>query len=310
MIEHLTLLNLDPNVCIPVNNGEIFVLRTCQRTIVLGFDNFHEHIEVNNTKTFDVFEGKSAYKFLLETICGLKSEVLAEYEIVSQFKQAFCEYSALPKKSSQIVQLFERIFKDSKFIRTNALNGIGQLSYAGIARKLIYTQNPSAEVLILGSGNLAEDLIKLLKKKHTLYICARNEKKVQDLAVAHSVKVIPWDKKEHLVKFKYMANTIGHDEIIFDENFFNAWGELHYESKLFIDLGSPSVIRTSKDKEEGVVRLQDIFKKSAVLNEEKMKKINKACNLIDQLTEKSFEYLVYRLSDTKIQDLSTYEKTL
>jgi glutamyl-tRNA reductase len=177
MIEHLTLLNLDPNVCIPVNNGEIFVLRTCQRTIVLGFDNFHEHIEVNNTKTFDVFEGKSAYKFLLETICGLKSEVLAEYEIVSQFKQAFCEYSALPKKSSQIVQLFERIFKDSKFIRTNALNGIGQLSYAGIARKLIYTQNPSAEVLILGSGNLAEDLIKLLKKKHTLYICARNEKK-------------------------------------------------------------------------------------------------------------------------------------
>jgi glutamyl-tRNA reductase len=310
MIEHLTLLNLDPNVCIPVNNGEIFVLRTCQRTIVLGFDNFHEHIEVNNTKTFDVFEGKSAYKFLLETISGLKSEVLAEYEIVSQFKQAFCEYSALPKKSSQIVQLFERIFKDSKFIRTNALNGIGQLSYAGIARKLIYTQNPSAEVLILGSGNLAEDLIKLLKKKHTLYICARNEKKVQDLAVAHSVKVIPWDKKEHLVKFKYMANTIGHDEIIFDENFFNAWGELHYESKLFIDLGSPSVIRTSKDKEEGVVRLQDIFKKSAVLNEEKMKKINKAYNLIDQLTEKSFEYLVYRLSDTKIQDLSTYEKTL
>ena len=310
MIAQLTLLNLDPNICIPVKNGEIFVLRTCQRTIVLGHDNFLNNFEINNTKTYDVFEGKSAYKFLLETICGLKSEVLAEYEIVSQFKQAFCEYSTLPKKSSQIIQLFERLFKDSKFIRTNALNGIGQLSYAGITRKLIYTQNPSAEVIILGSGNLAEDLIKLLKKKHTLYICARNDKKVQELAFAHSIKVIPWEKKEELVKFNYLANTIGNDEIIFDENFFNSWGNLHQESKLFIDLGSPSVISTNKDKEEGVVRLQDIFKKSAVLNEEKMKKINKAYNLIDQLTEKSFEYLFHRLSENKIQDLSTYEKTL
>ncbi len=310
MIEHLTLLNLDPNIITPANNGEVFVLKTCQRTIVLGHNfNFVEY-ENNYTKANEKFEGKSAYKFLLETICGLRSEVVAEYEIVSQFKQAFCDYNKLSSKSSKIIQLFERIFKDSKFIRTNALNGIGQLSYAGITRKLIYTQNPKAEVLILGSGSLAEDLIKLLKKKHTLYLCARNENKVQELAKIHSINILPWGDKNQLVQYKYMANTIGHDDILFDENFFLKWSQTNPDSKLFIDLGSPSVIRTHMDKEDGVVRLQDIFKKSTVLNAEKMKKVNEAHKLINQLTEKSFEYLSSRLSDNKIQDLSSYEKTL
>jgi glutamyl-tRNA reductase len=310
MIEKLTLLNLGPNILTALNSGEVFILKTCQRTIVLGFDQAPTSYLVENNDPFEKYEGSSAYKFLLETICGLKSEVVAEYEIVSQFKQAFIEYTSLKNKSNRIIQLFEKIFKDSKHIRTNALKDIGQLSYAGIARKLIYSKKSNAEVLILGSGSLAEDLIKLLKKKHPLYIYARNDKRVQELAQRHSINVLPWGNAKELVKFKYLANTIGHEEVLFDESFFNSWKESHSDSRLFIDLGSPSVIRTEMDKEDGVVRLQDIFKKSAMLNTEKLKKVNYAYDLIDQLTHKSFEHFYARLSDKKTQDQVNDEKAV
>jgi glutamyl-tRNA reductase len=286
MIEKLTLLNLGPNILTASNSGEVFILKTCQRTIVLGFDQSPTSYLVENNDPFEKYDGPSAYKFLLETICGLKSEVLAEYE------------------------LFEKIFKDSKHIRTNALKDIGQLSYAGIARKLIYSKKPNAEVLILGSGSLAEDLIKLLKKKHPLYIYARNDKRVQELAHRHSINVLPWGNAKELVKFKYLANTIGHEDVLFDESFFNSWKESHPDSGLFIDLGSPSVIRTEMDKEDGVVRLQDIFKKSAMLNTEKLKKVNFAYELIDKLTHLSFEHFNARLSDKKIQDQVNDEKAV
>ena len=56
--------------------------------------------------------------------------------------------------------------------------------------------------------------------------------------------------------------------------------------KLFIDLGSPSVIETNLTERDGVLRLEDIFRQSAKLNIEKMEKVNKAKNTILLLAQK------------------------
>ena len=293
MIDSLNVINLKANTPVNTGNGEVFVLKTCQRTLVLGFGQlpFYHLEDQNNIR--DVFTGNAAYIFLLETICGLNSEVLAEYEVVGQFKEAYQNYLKLDFRNTHIINLLEKLFKDSKKVRTEHLTEIGQLSYAGITRKMIHSRISESDVLIVGSGAMAEDLIKLLKKKHRLFITARNSEKVQELAALYSLEVIPWNEFGIYKNFPSIVNTIGADEILFDHQFFLQWREAEsatslkndLNSKLFIDLGSPSVINTTFTESDGVLRLEDIFHQSTKLNIEKMEKISRAKDSINLLAQ-------------------------
>jgi glutamyl-tRNA reductase len=300
MIDGLTVINLKVQATLRPSNGEVFVLKTCQRTLIVGFGQlpFFHLSDQNDIR--DMYTSDQAYIFLLETICGLKSEVLAEYEVVGQFKEAYNEYTQLPFKKNYILTLLEKLLQDSKKIRTDHLTEIGQLSYAGITRKLITSRTQQSEVLIIGSGNLSVDLIKLLKKKHRVFLSARNSKRVAELAEIHSLEVIPWLEYATYKNFDSIVNTIGCDEVLFENSFFKEWptGKVKKgiisddncssqtngsDTKLFIDLGSPSVIKTSLSQNEGVLRLEDIFQQSAKMNIEKMEKIKCAKESIVKL---------------------------
>jgi glutamyl-tRNA reductase len=292
MIENLTVINLKANAQIAENSGEVFILKTCQRTLLVGFGekpflHLRKSALVEETIT-DIFAGLDAYIFLLETITGLRSEVVAEYEVVGQFKEAYQEYSKLDGKSTQVMNVLEKVFQDNKKVRTEHLTEIGQLTYAGIARKLIHTRVSDGDVLVLGSGALAEDLIKLLKKKHNVFISARNEIRVKELSELYNLEVVAWGEKNHYAKFPFIVNTIGTDTILFNEDFFSKFFAPTYppQMKLFIDLGSPSVIETKLTESAGVLRLEDIFRQSAKLNIEKMEKVKKAKEAILLLAEK------------------------
>jgi glutamyl-tRNA reductase len=289
MIDNLTVINLKAQSKVRPSNGEVFVLKTCQRTLILGYGELpFYHLEDQNDIR-DMYNGDQAYIFLLETICGLKSEVLAEYEVVSQFKEAYQQYAQLPFKKNHIFTLMEKLFQDSKKIRTEHLTEIGQLTYAGIARKLIHSRFSDGDVLIVGSGTLAEDLLKLLKKKHQVFITARNSERVTSLAMEHNLETIAWKDYSIYKNFTSIVNTIGTEEILFDENFFQNWVQSSplnaSDSKLFIDLGSPSVINTHLSETDGVLRLEDIFRQSAQMNIEKMEKIARAKVAIVKLCE-------------------------
>jgi len=289
MIDNLTVINLKAQSKVRPTNGEVFVLKTCQRTLILGFGKLpFYHLEDQNDIR-DMYNGQQAYIFLLETICGLKSEVLAEYEVVGQFKEAYQQYVQLPFKKNHILTLMEKLFQDSKKIRTDYLTEIGQLTYAGIARKLIHSRFCDGDVLVVGSGSLAEDLVKLLKKKHRVFISARNSERVAALAMEHGLEIIAWRDYDIYKKFNSIVNTIGTEEILFDEDFFHSWKQSlptnDRDSKLFIDLGSPSVINTHLSEADGVLRLEDIFRQSAQMNIEKMEKIARAKVAIVKLCE-------------------------
>ena len=296
MIKNLTVINLKANSHANPSKGDVFVLKTCQRTLVMGVGEApFLHLRDNALREdviTDIFEGQDAYVFLLETICGLRSEVVAEYEVVGQFKDAYQEFLKTPERNTHIMSILEKIFQDNKKIRTDHLTEIGQLTYAGIARKLIHSAVSDGDVLVLGSGTLAEDLIKLLKKKHNVFISARNSAHVQELSSTYGLETITWSDKEAYTKFPFIVNTIGANDILFDDTFFskffdlNFFGTLAQQMKLFIDLGSPSVIETNLTERDGVLRLEDIFRQSAKLNIEKMEKVNKAKNAILLLAQK------------------------
>ncbi len=245
-----------------------FILRTCQRTLVLSFEG--HPFSTHELPKHELETGAGAYMFLLETICGLKSKLIGENEIVGQFKEAYQIYAAGTLKDTRILHLLEKLFKDAKDIRTQYLIGISQKTYASLTRR--HMQRARAEhIVIIGSGALAEDLINQFKKKARVAICARNEARVSELAALHSLEVIPWDDRGSLTAQPFIANTVGTDSVLFDEAFFDAWEE--QSSRLFVDLGSPSAIRTELGVSSGVVRLDDIFQEGAVVEEQKQAQI-------------------------------------
>jgi glutamyl-tRNA reductase len=249
--------------------GPSFVLRTCQRTLVLSFQ--AHPFQMTDLPSHQLVEGTDAYLFLLETICGLKSKLIGENEIVGQFKEAYKVYAASTLKDTKTLMVLEKLFKDAKDIRTQYLIGISQKTYASLTRRHLIQKARAKHVVIIGSGALAEDLINQFKKKALVSICARNTQKVSELALTHGLEVIPWEERATLVNQPFIANTVGTDSILFDEEFFQNWSS--HSEKLFVDLGSPSSIQTSLSLTEGVVRLDDIFHEGAVVEEQKEKQI-------------------------------------
>ena len=179
----------------------------------------------------------------------------------------------------------EKLFKDAKDIRTQYLIGISQKTYASLTRRHLIQRMRAEHVVVVGSGSLAEDLINQFKKKASVSICARNSKRVQELAQTHKLNVIPWEERHTLVNQAFIANTVGTDTILFDEDFFVEWKNKN-DSRLFVDLGSPSIIRTDLTLEEGVVRLDDIFTEGAIVEGQKQLQIELARVAMLELAQK------------------------
>lgn len=258
--------------------GKCFVLKTCQRTLILSFEDL-------KLGEFQKISGEAAYLFLLETICGLKSKLIGENEIVGQFKEAYKMFAASTLKDTRLQLVLEKLFKDAKDIRTQYLIGISQKTYASLTRRHFIQKARARQIVVIGSGALAEDLINQFKKKAEVIICARNTEKVNELATQHSLKTISWNERHTLVHYPHLANTIGHSSILWDEEFFKLWGQNNSE-RLFVDLGSPSVIRTDLNLAEGVVRLADILNEGAIVEGQKLQQIELARAAMHNITLK------------------------
>lgn len=290
-LDKLKLLNFKAGSHLNFNlGGQALIIKTCQRIMVISMSEQISHQKAHVGCT-DFLSGSSAYQFLLETICGLKSKILAEYEIVSQFKQDFQTFLSLTNRDSRLIKVMEKLLKDAKEVRTHFLLGICQLSYAGISRQLLLKNciddsTSKQKVVICGTGKLAEDLIKILFKKFDLIVIGRNKARLEELS--KSFNIIPKEISQlgSLVNESFIINTIGAEEVLFDDLFFKTWQSLQKSKKIFIDLGSPSSIRTSLKIESDVYHLEDIFSETSKLTKDNFDKINNAFLHIQFLVNK------------------------
>lgn len=285
MLDNLVLNNFHSSHDVGPATSSGFVLKTCQRTLVL------DYLENSRLNSSMQYQGREAYIYLLEVICGLKSKLIGENEIVGQFKMAYKEYVMSHDKNNSLITILEKLFKDAKEIRTEYLLGLSQKTYASIARKKIVNHGRASEVLVLGSGQLAEDLINQFKKKTTVYISARNLEKANRLAQMHDLHIIPWKNSHLYLNFPFIANSIGFEGELLGQDFFEKWDQ-KYDNKLFVDLGSPSCINTYLDMNSGVMRLDEIFEEGAVHESHKINQIKNARSAMTKLTEKRYIHLM------------------
>ena len=294
MLSELQVVNI-PQKQVPPQDWEndTFVLSTCQR-----------HLYLNTRKNWQVcpddhlmydpscFQGPEAYRFLLETLCGLHSQIQGENEISAQFKETFNKYLNGENRNPQVLKIMQKLFQDAKEVKTKHLKGLGQRSYASIARSFISKSNQTGPVLLLGSGKLALDLIFSLKKRFEVHLSARNSDKLQQLCQENDLSPVEWKNFNLYQNYSAIISAIGCDhKVLTDENLFSGWQQRHQEKKIFIDFGSPSIAQSKLNKSSQFFELDDILASGALQNKERLQKIKAAKQEIDQIIPVSYTHL-------------------
>lgn len=148
--------------------GDYPVWKTCLRTIVCfdeqNLDSVLGLADRNNL-SFSILKDSEAYRYLLEVICGLKSEVVGETQVLGQFK-TFLHQTEKQHKNYYLnnYAVFQNLLQDCKELREKHIHHWGGSSYGSLTRKITeYSEN----VCVIGNGQLAQSLLPWMKEKNT-----------------------------------------------------------------------------------------------------------------------------------------------
>ena len=277
--------------------NEVFILSTCNRTEIYGFANTSRQLvellcseTIGGGETFlqscYIKNGFDAIEHVFNVGAGLDSQILGDYEIVGQLKNAV----KFAKENEFVGAFTERlincVLQSSKIIKNNTelSGGTVSVSFAAVQYiKQIITDPSSKNILLLGVGkigrNTCKNLVDYLGTKNVTLI-NRSPEKAEELAGELGLK---FSSLENLAKEIAKADIIlvatnSPEPIILKE---------HMESgseKLIIDLSIPynvhedaqllpnvhlvNVDDLSKLKDETLrIRLAEVPKAKAIIEE-------------------------------------------
>ena len=172
------------------NDGieSLLVTSTCNRTEIYGFaEHPFQLIKLlcdNSNGTVDdfqqvayVYKNKEALNHMFRVGTGLDSQILGDFEIISQIKQSFNDSKKLNLANSYIERLVNAVIQASKKVKneTNLSSGATSVSFASVQ----YIMNNVSDIgtkniLLFGTGkigrNTCENLVKHTKNEHIVLI--------------------------------------------------------------------------------------------------------------------------------------------
>ena len=157
-----------------------FGISTCNRTELyfVGKKDISKNVlnetlkalQVNNISddSFYFLSGHDALVHMSKVASGIDSQVLGEQEIFGQFKTAYRKAKDIGIVGRELIYFSEKVIEISKKARTQTNIGLNSLSVSGLALKLVNNifENPQDQnVLVVGAGSLAQNVIKRLYEK-------------------------------------------------------------------------------------------------------------------------------------------------
>ena len=199
------------------NIDSLFVLSTCNRTEIYGFaPNSSLLIDLlctqtrGDNKTFTNLayakNGAKAVEHLFNVGAGLDSQVLGDYEITGQLKQAVKLSKANGMLNSFLERLVNNVLQSSKTVKneTKLSGGTVSVSFAAIQYIKSHVEiNHATKILLVGTGkigrNTCKNLVDYLKTSNITLI-NRSEDKAAQLAAELGVKCAPLDVLDDHIK--------------------------------------------------------------------------------------------------------------
>ena len=177
----------------------LLVTSTCNRTEIYGFaEHPYQLIKLlceNSKGTVEdfqkvayVFKNKEAISHLFKVGTGLDSQILGDFEIISQIKIAFTASKSFGLINTFMERLVNAVIQASKKIKTdtNISSGATSVSFASVQYILKNVENiKNKNILLFGTGkigrNTCENLVKHSKNEHITLI-NRTKYKAEKLA--------------------------------------------------------------------------------------------------------------------------------
>ena len=195
---------------------DFFILSTCNRTEIyctgnepqkllsLLSDNTSATPEEVNEYAF-VKTGDEAVKHLFRVAAGMDSQILGDYEIIGQLKNAFNLAKSFKRTSGYMEKLLNSSLQSSRQVksRTALSDGTTSVSYAVIQllKETIGGQHPM-NVCLMGLGKIGTLTLKNLKAylpQHQVTVINRNEAKAELAAGEFEVDYAPFESQQQVL---------------------------------------------------------------------------------------------------------------
>jgi glutamyl-tRNA reductase len=155
---------------------ELFVLSTCNRTEIYGITHQPEELidllcsqTIGNIETFKelayIKKGKDAVEHLFEVAAGLDSQILGDYEIVGQLKQAVKFAKEKKFIGTFLERLINSVLQSSKCIKSSTTLSGGTVSVSFAAVQFLrnhVTHIENKNILLIGAGKIGRNTCKYL----------------------------------------------------------------------------------------------------------------------------------------------------
>lgn len=277
--------------------SEIFVLSTCNRTEIYGRAESREQLvdllcsETEGTaETFKrlayIKQGWSAIEHLYNVAAGLDSQILGDYEVVGQIKQA----AKFSKERGFIGTFLERllnsVLQSSKAVKSKTAlsGGTVSVSFAAIQfLKSTVTDIRKKKIILLGTGKIGNNTCKnLVDYLHTknITLINRTEEKAVELAAVLDLQCASYNNLYSEVKEAdiIIVATNAERPVILKTDL------IGYGEKVLIDMSIPNNIDIAAKELPGItlVNVDDLSKINDATLEKRKAEVPRAKCLIAQ----------------------------
>ncbi|WP_278020062.1 glutamyl-tRNA reductase [Flavobacterium ginsengisoli] len=249
------------------NDGieSLLVTSTCNRTEIYGFaehpfqliklicDNSNGSVDAFQKVGF-VYKNQEAINHLFRVGTGLDSQILGDFEIISQIKTSFIHSKSLGLANAFMERLVNAVIQASKRIKneTEISSGATSVSFASVQYILKNVEDISNKnILLFGTGkigrNTCENLVKHTKNEHITLI---NRTKDKAEKLAGKLNLIVKDYSElhlELQKADVVVVATGAQNPTVDKAILNLKKPL-----LILDLSIPKNVHENVEELEGV----------------------------------------------------------
>ncbi|GHA45585.1 glutamyl-tRNA reductase [Salinimicrobium marinum] len=243
----------------------IIVTSTCNRTEIYGFAQHpfqlikllceHTHGTVEEfEKVAYVYKNKEAISHMFRVGTGLDSQILGDFEIISQLKLAFVHSKEVGVANPFLERLVNSVIQASKKIKneTRISSGVTSVSFASVQYILNNVSNPAEKnILLFGTGkigrNTCENLIKHTKN-NKITLINRTKNKAEKVAGKFDLSVKDYaDLPEEIRKTDILIVATGAQNPTITK-------ELIYNKKdlLILDLSIPKNVSDDVEELDGV----------------------------------------------------------
>lgn len=281
--------------------GDAFVVSTCNRTEIytttpnylLVAEEFCKTVGVglmDFMKYANILKREDALNHLFRVSAGLESQIIGDFEIIGQIKNAYNRFKKERKNANPYLErAINSAIQISKKIKneTGISNGATSVSYAAVHYILNFQKQLSDKnILLLGVGEIGQNTVENLVKhiySPKVKIANRTAEVAEKIAEKYDIPYIPFECfQEELNQTDILIVATGASKPIINTQHFSINKEM-----LVIDLSIPNNVDKSVGEIEGVelVDVDILSQHISSTMEQRKKEIPKAEKIIKEMTK-------------------------